>query len=870
MTDDQRGTVPGPEGSAGAGSVAEALGAVVAAQPTCPAVSSPGLSLTYAELADRASACARRLIAMAPDVAGEAGPIAVLATPSAALVVAMVGVVLSGRPLVVLDSQLPTGRLQQVRDMAGTAVCVVEPALRDRVTELRDLPVVADLDELVAPSGSSPTGRLEQVGGAPVPASPATIVFTSGSTGRPKGVVHSHGLVVAEAVLTARHLGIGPGTRVAQLLPPSFSLGEHSVFGTLLAGGSLHVLDPRSTGIRGVPTWLRQEAVQVTSITPSLLRALAGATPADEPLTDLQRVACAGEALQARDVRAARERLGPVTVINGLGSSETCQITFLPLGPDDPLPDGAIPAGRPVEGKDVEVVDEDGRVLPSGETGALRVTAPFLADYLNGHGDAFTTTGDGRRSFRMGDRARVDGSGILQLLGRADDAVKVGGYLVEPAEVEAALRAQEGVADAAVLAVTTGSDARLVAYVVPDGVGRTPSPARLRRGLVSVLPSWMVPAEVQLLGELPRNERGKVDRGALPRPAPLADDPPRGEEERQVAELFATVLDRRDVGRDVSLTSLGGDSLTVEELLTWIAERYGVVLSTSDVAEAPTVRELAALLAARAPRQRTPARRRGGQHGSLVTLRATGCRPPVLCFAGAGAGGQAFLPLADALGPDQPVFAFQPHGLEEWAVPDLTVRMAARRHLRRIRELRPSGPHRLVGHSMGGLVALQVARELTAAGEDVAAVTLIDTFAPPSLVRRVGLPHPDSKRSEVLFALSDPPVGGADPVDAIPSRRELWRRRAVALLGPLVGPSATRMEGLRELGVRTSLLHRPGSWSGRVRVYVSHLNPDDPAAWQALLSGPVEVVTLNGDHNSLLRSPYVEEIARGIAEDAPA
>jgi hypothetical protein len=78
------------------------------------------------------------------------------------------------------------------------------------------------------------------------------------------------------------------------------------------------------------------------------------------------------------------------------------------------------------------------------------------------------------------------------------------------------------------------------------------------------------------------------------------------------------------------------------------------------------------------------------------------------------------------------------------------------------------------------------------------------------------------------------------------------------------------MEGLRELGVRTSLLHRPRSWSGRVRVYVSHLNPDDPAAWQALLSGPVDVVTLNGDHNSLLRSPYVEEIARGIAEDAPA
>ncbi|SDC39617.1 Acyl-CoA synthetase (AMP-forming)/AMP-acid ligase II [Geodermatophilus telluris] len=869
MTDTDPGTADGPAAAAGAGSVAAALGAVVAARPASLAVTSPDLSLTYAELADRAAACARRLRTLTPETVAETAPVAVLGTPSAALVVAMVGVVLSGRPLVVLDSQLPVGRLQQIQEMAGAALCLAEPALRDRVAGLRDAPVVADLHEVVAPGGEFPAGTPEPDGPRPALTSPATIVFTSGSTGRPKGVVHSHGLVLAEAALTARHLGIGPGTRVAQLLPPSFSLGEHCVFGTLLAGGSLHVLDPRAAGIRGVPDWLRREGVQVTSLTPSLLRAVAGATPDGEPLDDLRLVACAGEALQARDVRTARERLGPVTVVNGLGSSETCQITFLPLGPEDPLPDGAVPAGRPVETKDVEVVDGEGRVLPPGEVGGLRVTAPFLSSYLDGGGDVFRATDDGRQSFRMGDRARFDEAGVLHVLGRADDAVKVGGYLVEPAEVEAALRGQSGVADAAVLAVPTGSDARLVGYAVPDGAGRTPSPAQLRRGLVAALPSWMVPAEIRLLGELPRTERGKVDRGALPRPAPPSDEPPQGEWERRVAELFATVLGRRDVGRDVSLTSLGGDSLTVEELLTRMAEQYGVVLSTSDVAEAPTVRELAAVLAAHGagsgPDAAPAPGRRRGRHGSLVALRATGERPPVLCFAGAGAGGQAFLPLADALGPDQPVFAFQPHGLEEWALPDLTVRMAARRHLRRVRELQPSGPYRLVGHSMGGLVALQVARLLTAAGEDVRAVTLIDTFAPPSLARRAGLPSTDGKRSEVLFALSDPPVGGAD--DATPPPRELWRRRVVALLGPLVRPSATRMEGLRELGVRTSLMHRPQPWSGRVRVYVSHLNPDDPQAWRALLPGPIDVVTLNGDHNSLLRSPHVEEIARGIAED---
>jgi acyl-coenzyme A synthetase/AMP-(fatty) acid ligase/thioesterase domain-containing protein len=856
-----------------ADSVGSALARVADEFGASLAVASTDLSLTYTELTRRSEACAQRLVAAVPADAAPQAPIALLGTPSASLVVAMVAVLLTGRPLVVLDSQLPTGRLQQIQEQARAAVCVTEAALRERAAALEDVPVLVDLADAVADPGSlvsegaaRPAVRVDAHG-------TGTIVFTSGSTGRPKGVLHSHGLIITEAMIMNRYLGIGPGQRLALVLPPSFSLGEHAVFGALLTGASLHVYDPRVLGLRGLPSWLRQQRVTAISLTPSLLRALSGSVAPGEPLTDLRVVASAGEALQGADVLDARERLGPVTVVNGLGSSETAQISFLPIGPDHDVPAGPVSVGPPVAEKEVLVLGPDGRPVPDGETGVLRIQAPFLAaGYLgvpDTPGSPFGVLDDGRRTFTMSDRVRRDATGALQTLGRADDAVKVRGYLVQPAEVETALRSLDGVADAVVVGVRDGSTAALVAYVAPNGTVRTPSAAQLRRALLDTLPSWMVPADLVLLDELPRTERGKVDRAALPAPTRPEPEPPQGAWEETVAALFASVLGRKDVGRGETFTALGGDSLAVEELLTRLHEQHGVQLTTAAVAEAASVAELAPVVAAAVgDQQSSPSttrrgRRRRDRHTSVVTLRAGGSRPPVMCFTGAGAGGQAFLHLADALGDDQPVHAFQPHGLEEWALPDLTIGMAARRHLRELRRLQRHGPYRLVGHSMGGLIALEVARRLLATGEEVSSVVLIDTVVPPNLTRRQHrvIPTAPSARR---------PAGepaGQDVLDDEPGGVELWRRRGQALLSGFLPHLPGRPEHIRELGVRVSLLHRPHRWSGPAAVYLSHLNEDDPEVWQKVLTGSVHFEVLHGDHNSLLRTPHIQTIARHISGD---
>ncbi|WP_369255629.1 alpha/beta fold hydrolase [Geodermatophilus amargosae] len=848
-------------------SVAPVFEAVVAQRGSAPAVCGPDSSMSFEELGLRARAAARRIRAHLPSGAAPDAPVAVLATPSPELVVAMFGVVLTGRPLVVLDPQLPTGRLQQIQEMAGAALAVVEGRLAARAAEVGTFPALRDLDAVIALPGPEDTAAAdgEQVA-EPGPDSPATIVFTSGSTGRPKGVVHGQAFVVAEAATTGRLMGLTAGERLGLVLPPSFALGEHAVFGALLNGASLHVYDPRDRGMRGLPAFLRQEGVTVLSMTPSLLRALTGALSPGQGLDDLRLVVTAGEALQARDVLAARDRLGAVTVANHLGSSEVGQLTFGPLLPTDPVGDGPVPAGHVVEDKEILVLGEDGRALPRGEVGTLLVLGAHLGSYLGGGVDGpFGRADDGRATFRTGDRGRYDEHGVLHQLGRTDDAVKVNGYLVEPSEVEAALRGLTGVADAAVVAVRNETSTGLVGYVAPNSDQRTPSPAQLRRELVALLPSWMVPAELVLLDEMPRNERGKVDRAALPAPTRPEPEPPQGHWEQVVAGLFESVLLRSGVGRDETFTSLGGDSLSVEEMLTRLSEQHGVVLTSGDVAENATVRQLAAVVSrSRAGADggaRAGSRRR---HPSVVALRQTGSRPPVVCFAGAGAGGQAFLPLTEALGEDQPVYAFQPHGFEEWGLPDYSIGMAARRHLRRLKEIQPHGPYRLVGHSMGGLVALQIARRLAAAGEQVASVTLIDTVLPQRLVEQAWSPEATAAGERPAVA----PLPGDDKYGAPATRRELWRRRVLALVAGALPPSGARMEGLLELGVRVSLLHRPQPWDGRVDVYVSHLNEASLVVWQQLLVGDTRMTTLPGEHNSLLRPPFVEQIARGFAAAA--
>jgi amino acid adenylation domain-containing protein len=850
-------TVPG-----GSESVLERWASVVAAVGGRPALSSEGTSYTFAEVDVLSDVVAARLKHRLPEADA---PVAMVLDHGADAVVALLALMKLGRMAVTLDPHLPSERLRQIVELAGSASCLVDARHTSTVSDLgRSLSDVVRLDELLAEAAA---GGAES---ADVPAPPATtrddgfcLVFTSGSSGRPKGVVYTHGQALNDAFVGARRYHITPDDRVAQVLPLSFAAGTALLVMALLNGAGVWLYDPRDKGIRGLAGWIADMRMSTFHCTPHLLRSLIAALVPDDVLGTVRLVSTVGEAVYGRDYEALRPHLRPgASFVNWSGSSEIGVLSFHEVRDGDPVPAGVLPAGLPVANRTVRVLNADGTATGPGEAGELVVVSDYLSGgYWNdAEADAarFGVDAEGRRICRQGDLARIDDDGVLHLLGRQDAAVKVRGYLVDPSEVEAAILDAEAVAEAVVVAVTEPSaPTRLVAYVAPDPRVRAESVGATRRRLRAKLPEYMVPSTIVMMPSLPRNERGKVDRQQLPVPRESAvATPPTTQWEIVMGDLWAEILGLGQVGLDDDFMALGGDSLSVEEMLVEVAERFGVALVTSDLVEAPTLREFtrrATLGSAALP-----------SHPLVATLRSGGSGTPLFCFAGGGSLTLSFVPLSRHI-TDRPVYAFQSQGLERRALPDRSVESAARRALELMRFVQPTGPYLLLGHSFGGLIALEIARRLAEAGERVDLVGLLDTYLPESgnLVppgMAVGDQPPASGSMRLLGNTTGARVRRV-LTEGLPGL-DRWKHYArVRLAGVVQFSGQNQYDAFFTHAGRVGSRYRVRPYAGRALLVLAGSNPDGPKRWARYLTGPTRVVDLPAEHGSLVREPYATRIA---------
>ena len=512
-------------------------------------------------------------------------------------------------PEVVVGMCLPRG-LEAITGLlaimkAGGVYLPLDPAYpHARLTSL----VRASQARLVL--GGSGFGVPEVMPGTVVDALPATppdrpsagdslvcVIFTSGSTGQPKGIGLPSRTIenVADWALRAS------APRVcAQFCSLGFDMSLQEIFGTLLGGGTLAVVDEEQ---RKDPflllELLERERVERLYLSPGFLRRLAAAylslTP--RPRLALCEIIAAGEVLRVtNEVRRFLAETGAL-LENQYGPSETHQATANPLQ-GAPAEWPASPAvGTPVPNVAVHVLDERLDPAESGEIyiggrgvarGYLRQPAltaeRFLPDPFAGR--------PGAVMYRTGDLGRRTPGGI-EFLGRVDDQVKVRGFRVEPSEVESAILAHPDIREAAVVARRDGDgDWRLDAYAA--GPVET---AALRAFLELRLPGHLMPATVQILGRLPLNHNGKVDRAALPEPSDrLAGTPyaaPENEQEAVLCGIFAEVLGVEQVGVHDEFGELGGNSLAAAKIVTRIVREFGVQLPVRIVFEQPTVRGLA-------------------------------------------------------------------------------------------------------------------------------------------------------------------------------------------------------------------------------------------------------------------------------------
>ncbi|MFJ5136486.1 amino acid adenylation domain-containing protein [Streptomyces sp. NPDC088707] len=586
----------------------------VAARPDAPALECAGEVRTYAEL-DRASdALARRL----GPVAGRTGGVRI--APSFALVTALLAIWKAGAGYLPLDPAHPAERRRLMLDEADAALVLVgggppEPGPSDPGVADSGVPELS-VTESGAPEAGGSTGPAESATlPGTEPGGLAYVLFTSGSTGVPKGVAVEHAALAERVRWMAGPEGyrLRPGDRIVQFASIGFDTHAEEIWPALTAGACVVLLPG---GGRTLPDLLRSEAgrsVTVLDLPTAYWQELVSLGDQAPWPPALRLVILGGSEARAVTLAQWRERHGDtVRLVNTYGPTEaTVIVTAGDIG-GSPVGGAAAeqrpPLGRPLPGVRLYVLDERGGLLPAGSEGEL---------YIGGHGlargylarpeltadaflpDPFDDAPDGRM-YRTGDRVRWRADGQLEFLGRGDDQVKLRGYRIEPAEIEAALSAHPAVGRAAVL-VRDGR--RLIAYAVlrpaaVEGAAAVPEAGELREHMALRLPAFMVPDSVVLLDTLPLTVNGKLDVAALPDPEPAGAAggyrAPRTEAEALVVGLWQEVLGVAKVGVLDDFLALGGDSLLVTRVAARIRADVGLDMSIRDVFESPTPAALAA------------------------------------------------------------------------------------------------------------------------------------------------------------------------------------------------------------------------------------------------------------------------------------
>ncbi|MEU5264300.1 amino acid adenylation domain-containing protein [Amycolatopsis sp. NPDC021455] len=570
---------------------AETLPALVRAQaeraPDAVAVEDAARSLSYAGLLDEVETLARLLVGSGVRRETRVG---VVVGRSAELAVTLMAVTFAGGAFVPVDPGYPAERVEFMLADSAPQVLVCTEATR-AVVPAGFAGTVLVLDDLPA---ADPGAVLPAV----APEDAAYVIYTSGSTGVPKGVLVTHSGLANLGYAHIERMAVTSSSRILQLSAIGFDAIVSELYMSLLAGATLVLPDaanmpPRVT----LGDAIRRAGITHLTVSPSVL-----ASEDDLPAT-LETVLTGGEALPA----ALVDRWSPGRrVIQAYGPTETtiCSTMSAPLSPGH----DQVPLGGPIHNVRHYVLDAFLQPVPPGVVGELYITGVGLArGYLGRPGltaERFVASpfAPGERMYRSGDRFRWTADGQLLFAGRVDAQVKVRGYRVEPAEIEAVLAEHPGVAQVAVGVRRDGpGDKQLVAYVVPSAEGAAGNgglASALRELAAERLPEYMMPAAFVSLDRMPLTPNGKLDHRALQAPdfaGMSSKRDPRTPMEAKLCELFADVLGLDRVGADDSFFELGGDSITSMQLSAR-ARRNGLELTPWQVFEEKTPERLAALV----------------------------------------------------------------------------------------------------------------------------------------------------------------------------------------------------------------------------------------------------------------------------------
>ncbi|MER0465971.1 amino acid adenylation domain-containing protein [Bacillus cabrialesii subsp. cabrialesii] len=660
------------------------------------------LSFSYEELDKRSNSLARALYQNGFRKNETAG---ILAAHSAEFMISVLAVLKAGGAYLPLDAELPPERVSFMLEETQAKMLIVQKGLEQNAAfsgtcMISDAQASMEENDIPINISSSPDDL-------------AYIMYTSGSTGRPKGVMITNRNVVS-LVSNSNYTSASVDDRFILTGSISFDAVTFEMFGALLNGASLHIID-KSTLLSPdrFGAYLIENGITVLFLTTALFNQLAQVQA--DMFRGLHTLYVGGEALSPALMNAVRHACPNLALHNIYGPTEnTTFSTFFKMERDYA---GPIPIGKPISNSTAFILDAKGRLLPIGVPGELCVGGDGVAKgYLNR--DDLTKAVfsphpylSGERIYRTGDLARWLPDGNLEYISRIDRQMKIRGKRIEPAEIEARLLEMEGVQEAAVTLREVDGEGQLYTHYVGDDK-RTEK--EIRADLARVLPDYMIPQHWVRVDRMPLTGNGKIDRSALPIPENKPDKRkditlPRNLVEQELANIWKHVLGVNTISIDDDFFAIGGHSLKALQVIHTLKHQQQIDMPIDLLFENPTIAQLAEKLYSK---QLTAA---DEQH--VIKLNQHGARN-LFCFPPISGFGIYFKDLALLLNDKASVYGF--HFIEH----DTRIEQ----YVNCITDIQPEGPYVLLGYSAGGNLAFEVAQAMERKGLEVSDFIIVDAY----------------------------------------------------------------------------------------------------------------------------------------------
>ncbi len=873
--------------------------------PDSIAVISDGQCLTYQHLNERANQLARylRSIGVKPDTL-----IGICIERSIGMVVGLLAILKADAAYLPLDTSYPAARLAFMLEDAQATVVLVSSLAETLSKEIllgSNLFDNVHVVEINAKSHEISQLETADLASEATAESLAYVMYTSGSTGKPKGIGICHRGVV-RLVRDTNYIHIREEDVFLQLAPISFDAATFELWGALLNGAKLVISRPQTFSSKELSQILQQHQVSILWLTAGLFHLMADENI--EAFRPLRYLLAGGEVVSTSPVKKLLQAHPNCQFINGYGPTENTTFSCC-----YPVSDAAaletaisIPIGRPIANTQAYVLDQSLNPVPVGVPGELYLGGDGLAKgYLNldeSTKESFIEhpfcDRPGARLYKSRDLVRYLPDGNLEFLGRLDNQVKLHGFRIELGEIESVLEQYPAIQKSvATIVEVPSSDKRLVAYVVlvsDDSSSDTSysdtlcnekvyDEQALCQQLREKLPDYLIPRKIVVLETLPLTNNGKIDRQALPMPSwsDYGTDvitAPHTLTEELLAQILADVLDL-DVKRDLvygertpvdihtSFFEMGGHSLALARLVSQVQQIFRVELPLQSLFQESTIASLARRIETyqedEAESQRCEKSQAEESPWSFaVPMQIGGSKAPVFLIPGGDSGETELINLSRLvyhLGTERPVYGMRSQILSAQHQSCDSVEAIAANYVKEICRLQPAGPYLLIGECLGGVIAFEIAQQLSAQNKRDCRLILLDTQMPSE--RSLESIRTQRKLS-VRFLDHLNKVLKLKSAHLLPYLADK-AKKTIAFLYPNIADPAARKHYAHVKYMEKLYGYKPRCYKGQVTLIVSEgvYQRNATLGWETVVKSRLDIKQVTGDHTSYL-GKYVRETAQ--------